>query len=64
MIQDPEDALRPDPAPGLGYADFHAARERFRARLRADAEVARLERLLALSAFGETPPERAPIRPV
>ena len=64
MIQDPEDALRPDPAPGLGYADFHAARERYRARLRAGAEVARLERVLALPAFDETPRDGAPIRPV
>lgn len=64
MIQDPEDALRPDPASGLGYADFHAARERYRAALRAGAEVERLERLLALPAFGETTPESAPIRPI
>ncbi len=63
MTQDPEDALRPDPAPGLGYADFHAARERFRARLRADAEVARLERALALPAYGEAPRDGAPVRP-
>ena len=62
MIQDPEDALRPDPAPGMGYADFHAARERYRACLRAGAEVERLERLLALPAFGEAPqePSQAP----
>jgi hypothetical protein len=64
VIPDPEDVLRPDPAPGLGYADFHAARERYRARLRADTEVTRLERLLALPAYGENPRESAQIRPI
>jgi hypothetical protein len=64
VIQDPEDALRPDPAPGLTFADFRAARDRYRTFLRAGAEVTRLERLLALPAYGENPRESAPIRPI
>jgi hypothetical protein len=63
MNQDPQDALRQDPASGLGYPDFLAARERYRAALRAGAVVARLERLLRLPAYGEPPRGIAPARP-
>ncbi len=63
MIPDPEDVLQPDPAPGLAYADFRAARERYRARLRADAEIERLNRLLRLAAFGEPTRDTAPTGP-
>ena len=39
---------RPDPAPGLGYGDFGAARRRYFAQLAAGSEIARLERAFAL----------------
>ena len=45
---DPFDDYRPDPPTGLGYSDFRAARARHFARVAVEAEIARLERVLAL----------------
>ena len=45
---EPSDDYRPDPPTGLGYSDFRAARARHFARVSAQSEIARLERVLAL----------------
>jgi hypothetical protein len=54
------DRYRPDPPIGLSHADFVAARARYRRRLAASAQIARLERALALAA---EPAASDPARP-
>jgi hypothetical protein len=55
---DPCDDYRPDPPQGLGYADYCTARARHFARVSAEAETARLERLFTLAPA--TPHARRP----
>ncbi len=56
----PDDEYRPDPPAGLGWSDFLAARGRYRSSLAAGSEIARLERLFAISPDDEPPGSGAP----
>jgi hypothetical protein len=54
------DEYRPDPPAGLAWSDFLAARGRYRSRLAAASEIARLERAFAFRPDDEPPVGGAP----
>ena len=55
-----DDEYRPDPPTGIAWGDFLAARDRYRSRLAAASEIARLERAFAFSPDDEAPAGGAP----
>ena len=59
---DPE-AYRPDPPSGLGWSDYLAARDRYRASLATASEIARLERAFAMSPDDDRGGGATPERP-
>ena len=57
------DAYRPDPPAGLGWSDYLAARDRYRATLATGSEIARLERAFAMSPDDDRGGGATPERP-